>query len=128
MGCTISANKLSGVFVRDGGNAVLRGNTVSGNGDYGVALQVGGKVGGRWAWGFEPGSATTKPPTLTLSATATTTQQPARQDGCTARLFDNKVAANGVGSVQIHVGSVAVDVGEVTARNTLDTPAAALML
>jgi hypothetical protein len=50
------------------------------------------------------------------------------QDGCSARLFDNKVAGNGAGSVQIHVGSVAVDVAEVAARNTLDTPAAAVTL
>ncbi|GBF95641.1 hypothetical protein Rsub_08623 [Raphidocelis subcapitata] len=88
MGCTISGNKLSGVFVRDGGNAVLRDNTVANNGEFGVALL----------------------------------------DGCSARLFDNKVAGNGAGSVQIHVGSVAVDAAEVAARNTLDTPAAAVTL
>jgi parallel beta-helix repeat protein len=45
-------------------------------------------------------------------------------DGCTARLFDNRVALNGAGSVQIDVGSVAVDVAEVAARNALDQPAA----
>jgi parallel beta-helix repeat protein len=42
MGCKITSNKMTGVFVRDGGNAVLRDNTVSGNGDFGVALLVRG--------------------------------------------------------------------------------------
>ncbi|KIY96613.1 hypothetical protein MNEG_11348 [Monoraphidium neglectum] len=41
MGCAIKSNKLSGVFVRDGGNAVLRDNTVVDNGEYGVALLDG---------------------------------------------------------------------------------------
>ena len=48
---------------------------------------------------------------------------PAPQDGCTARLFDNRVSGNGTGSVQVDVGSVQVDVSEVNGRNTLDSPA-----
>ncbi|KAI8471833.1 MAG: hypothetical protein J3K34DRAFT_415855 [Monoraphidium minutum] len=88
MGCTIRSNRLSGVFVRDGGSAVLRDNAVLDNGEYGVALL----------------------------------------DGCTARLFDNKVAGNGTGSVQVDVGSVAVDVGEVNGKNSLDRPATAIRL
>ncbi len=50
------------------------------------------------------------------------------QDGCTARLYDNRVAGNGAGSVQIDVGSVAVNVNEVASRNTLDTPSAAVTI
>jgi hypothetical protein len=50
------------------------------------------------------------------------------QDGCTARLFDNKVAGNAAGSVRVDVGSVAVDVSEVNGKNALDTPAAAIRL
>jgi len=45
MGCRIRDNKLSGVFVRDGGNAVLRDNAVANNGEFGVALQVRACVG-----------------------------------------------------------------------------------
>jgi hypothetical protein len=33
------------------------------------------------------------------------------------------VSGNGTGSVQVDVGSVAVDVSEVNGRNSLDTPA-----
>lgn len=50
------------------------------------------------------------------------------QDGCTARMFENKVAGNGAGSVRIDVGSVSVDVAEVSNKNSLDAPAAAVML
>lgn len=46
----------------------------------------------------------------------------ASQDGCTARLFDNTVARNAAGSVQVDVGSVAVDVQEVSSKNSLDSP------
>lgn len=39
-GCNVSGNKASGVVVRDGGNAVLRSNTVTDNAEFGVALLV----------------------------------------------------------------------------------------
>lgn len=41
-------------------------------------------------------------------------------------MFDNKVSGNGAGSVQIDVGSVAVNAAEVASKNALDAPPQAL--
>lgn len=156
MGCTIKSNRLSGVFVRDGGNAVLRDNTLTDNGEYGVSLMVrrrgpggclGGAPGDRRAVAAACGS-DRHPRGGRLSTKPAAQERPARpalgaarsrprrslvgpappQDGATARLFDNKVAGNGTGSVQVDVGSVAVNVEEVNGKNSLDTPATAIRL
>ena len=39
-GCTVSGNKLNGLLVRDGATPRLLRNIITGNGTYGVVLQV----------------------------------------------------------------------------------------